>query len=45
MFCQLWSTILYSEDGVEEGGIKIKEKKLICFRENGNFLGRNSEKR
>jgi hypothetical protein len=29
MFCLLWSTIVYSEDDVEEGGIKIKEKNLF----------------
>jgi hypothetical protein len=29
----------YSEDIVEEGGIKIKEKKIIFSHENGNFLG------
>jgi hypothetical protein len=29
----------YSEDDVEEGGIKIKKN------ENGNFLGRRSEKK
>jgi hypothetical protein len=34
----------YREDDVEEGGIKIK-KKNKNFQENGNFLGRRSEKR
>jgi hypothetical protein len=33
----------YSEDDVEEGGIKIK--KIFFSHENGNFLGRRSEKR
>jgi hypothetical protein len=36
MFCLLWSTIYtYSEDDVEEGGIKIKKKNEY---ENGNFF-------
>jgi hypothetical protein len=34
-----WSTILYSEDDVEEGGNKNKEK-LFFY---GNFLGQKSE--
>jgi hypothetical protein len=33
----------YSEDDVEEGGIKIK-KKQICFMKMAIFLGRRSEK-
>jgi hypothetical protein len=36
MFCLLWSTILNSEDDVEEGGIKIK--KTFFSHENGNFF-------
>jgi hypothetical protein len=34
----------YSQDDVEEGGIKIKKKQKIAH-ENGNFLGQRSEKR
>jgi hypothetical protein len=37
MFCLLWSTILNSEDDVEEGGIKIKKKIYNLFHENDNF--------
>jgi hypothetical protein len=35
---------IYSEDDVEEGGIKIKKKKIF-FHENAIFLGQRSEKR
>jgi hypothetical protein len=44
MFCLLWSTILTVKMDVEEGGIKIK-KKIFFFHENGNCLGRKSEKK
>jgi hypothetical protein len=35
----------YTEDGVEEGGIKIKKKKNVFLMKMAIFLGRRSEKR
>jgi hypothetical protein len=35
----------YSEDDVEEGGIKTGREKIIFFMKMAIFLGRRSEKR
>jgi hypothetical protein len=34
----------YSEDDVEEGGLKIKKNNNFFLMKNENFLGRRSEK-